>query len=403
MAHSRGAGRQRPIPFICPNPPRLSTLTPELAAIEDSGIFSNYGPVNARFEDRVASTVFESKGDCVTVANATIGLMLAIKQAVGWKPRGRFALMPSFTFAATAHAALWCGLTPLLCDIDPGTWLPDAAAEDALLKQYGSDIAVILPNATFGNCLDLDRYAKLSDAYGIPLVIDAAASMGSLDANDKAFGIDSRFPLVFSLHATKAFATSEGGLIYCADRDLIATLRAMGNFGFGEPRCATMPGLNSKLSETTALLGLTKLKDFEAIAEHRDDLYERYRTLLPDFTFQRMTGNRTAHQFVPVLVPERMAGNVQQATAGLERCGIGSGRYFVPHIAQQPYFQQTCTAADLTVTDMIARRVIALPISDSMTVEDVGHVSDIFRQVCGPRPVSRRAGRSELATVEAGR
>ena len=392
-AQPRGASRHRPIPFIRPNPPKLSTMTAELAAIEDSGTFSNYGPVNSRFEDRIAASVFKSKGACVTVSNATVGLMLAIKQAVGWKPRGRYALMPSFTFAATAHAALWCGLTPLLCDIDPQTWLPDASAEEALLKQYGNEIAVILPNATFGNCLDLARYHRLTAEYGVPLVVDAAASMGSLDAEDKAFGIDSQFPLVFSLHATKAFATSEGGLVYCADRELIATVRSMGNFGFGEPRSATMPGLNSKLNEVTALLGLTKLNDFEAITEHRDDMFQRYRTLLPEFTFQRMTGNRTAHQFVAVLVPEAKAGNVAQVVTALARHGIGSGRYFVPHIAEQPFFQETCVATDLTVTEMISRRIIALPMSDSLTAEDVSHICDVFRQICGPRQTSRRAAR----------
>jgi dTDP-4-amino-4,6-dideoxygalactose transaminase len=393
VTRPRGAGRRGPIPFIRPNPPKLSTLTADLVAIEDSGIFSNYGPVNSRFEERIAASIFKSRDTCVTVANATIGLMLAIKQAVGWKPRGRYALMPSFTFAAAAHAALWCGLTPLLCDIDPETWLPDAAAEDTLLKQYGNEIAVILPNATFGNCLDLARYHRLSAQHGIPLVVDAAASMGSLDADDKAFGIDSRFPLVFSLHATKAFATAEGGLVYCANRELIATLRAMGNFGFGEPRSATLPGLNSKLSEVTALLGLTKLTDFEAIAEHRNDLFEQYRTLLPEFTFQRMTGKRTAHQFVSILVPEARADQVPQVAAALKRQGIGSGRYFVPHIAQQPFFQQTCLAGDLTVTEKIGGRVIALPISDSLTTEGVGHICDVFRQVCAPRPALRRAVR----------
>jgi dTDP-4-amino-4,6-dideoxygalactose transaminase len=399
VTRPRGSGRRGSIPFIRPNPPRLSALAADLTAIEDSGIFSNYGPVNSRFEDRIAASIFESRGTCVTVANATIGLMLAIKQAVGWKPRGRYALMPSFTFAAAAHAALWCGLTPLLCDVDAETWLPDAAAEDALLKQYGNEIAVILPNATFGNCLDLDRYHKLSAKHGIPLVIDAAASMGSLDTNDKPFGIDSQFPLVFSLHATKAFATAEAGLVYCADRKLIETLRAMGNFGFGEPRCATMPGLNSKLSEVNALLALTKLTGFEAIAEHRNDLFEKYQSLLPEFTFQRMTGTRTAHQFVSILVPEARAGHVRQVAAALDRQGIGSGRYFVPHLAQQPFFQQTCVAADLTVTEKISRRVIALPISDSLTAEDVTHICDVFRQVCAPRPALRRSARPVPAVL----
>ena len=389
VRYDTAMGNHKPIPLIRPNPPQLSRLTEELAAIEDSGIFSNYGPVNSRFEDRLIASIFTAGGECVTVANATLGLMLAIKHAVGWRPRGRYALMPSFTFAATAHAALWCGLTPLLCDIDRETWLPDAAAEDALLDRYGDKIAIIVPNATFGNCLDLRRYQLISADRNIPLVVDAAASLGSLDATGDSFGNGSSHPLVFSLHATKTFATAEAGVIYCADREVSQALRTMGNFGFGHPRAATMPGLNTKLSEVAALLGVEKLRDLETIAEHRHGLYEVYRSLLPEFTFQRMTGQRTAHQFVSVLVPERDMDRVPDVAAALGRFGIASGRYFVPHLAEQPFFQQSCVAADLTVTQAISRRIIALPMSDFLTAEDVGHICDVFRQVCGPRDTRR--------------
>ena len=294
--------------------------------------------------------------------------------------------------AATAHAALWCGLTPLLCDIDPETWLPDENAEDELLDRYGDDIAVILPNATFGNCLDLTRYNRLSAAHGIPLVVDAAASLGSLDAYGVSFGMGSPHPLVFSMHATKTFATAEAGLIYSADQQLIASLRVMGNFGFGQPRSATMPGLNTKLSEVSALLGLTKLRELELVANHRHGLYELYCNLLPEFTFQRMTGHRIAHQFVSVLVPEALANRVTEVAAELARQGIGSGRYFVPHLAEQPFFQQSCVAGELPVTDAISRRVIALPMSDFLTTDEVGHVCDVFREICCP-PRTRRFGK----------
>lgn len=387
-----GNGGAKQIPLIRPNPPKLSTLTDALISIEQSGIFSNYGPVNSRFENQVIETIFGASGACVTVSNATLGLMLAIKQAVGWRPKGRYALMPSFTFAATAHAALWCGLTPLLCDIDPETWLPDENAEDELLDRYGDDIAVILPNATFGNCLDLTRYNRLSAAHGIPLVVDAAASLGSLDAYGVSFGMGSPHPLVFSMHATKTFATAEAGLIYSADQQLIASLRVMGNFGFGQPRSATMPGLNTKLSEVSALLGLTKLRELELVANHRHGLYELYCNLLPEFTFQRMTGHRIAHQFVSVLVPEALANRVTEVAAELARQGIGSGRYFVPHLAEQPFFQQSCVAGELPVTDAISRRVIALPMSDFLTTDEVGHVCDVFREICCP-PRTRRFGK----------
>ena len=188
----------RKIPFLRPNPPKLSKLTAELADIEASGIFSNYGPVNARFEQAMQDTIFDGAGACLTVCNATIGLMLAIRHAVAARwgdsyPRDRrFALMPSFTFAATAHAALWCGLTPLFCDIDAETWMLSAAAEDELLRRHRSEIAVVVPYATFGNNLDLERYQRLAAHEGIPVVIDAAASLGTLNERGEAFGAGCR-------------------------------------------------------------------------------------------------------------------------------------------------------------------------------------------------------------------
>ena len=114
------------IPLLRPAPPQLSLAVAELQSLEQSGIFSNFGPVNTRFEQEMLERFFGGEGACMTVCNATIGLMLAIKEAVGEAAPGQFALMPSFTFAAAAHAALWCGLTPLFCDIHPTNWAADS-------------------------------------------------------------------------------------------------------------------------------------------------------------------------------------------------------------------------------------------------------------------------------------
>jgi dTDP-4-amino-4,6-dideoxygalactose transaminase len=374
------------IPFLRPNPPKLSQQSAALAEVEESGIFSNYGPVNTRLEERVSRALFGDEKCCVTVANATLGLMLAIKRAVGWNPRARYALMPSFTFAAAAQAALWCGLTPLFCDVDSETWLPSHAAEDELLAQYGKDIAVIVPNATFGNCLDLARYHAISVKHGIPLVVDGAATLGSLDADGQPFGLGCEHPIVFSMHATKAFATAEGGLVYCANRQIVADIRAMGNFGFGEPRNATMPGLNSKMSEVVALLGLAKLSEYETVARQRQAMFDQYRALLPEFVFQKMTGQRMAHQFVSVLVPQSHSGRVEEVIEVLRQRGIGAARYFVPHLAEQPFFQQTCVAGALPVTENIARGIIALPAYDTLAESEIDEICCAFREACAPQP-----------------
>ncbi len=376
------------IPLIQPNPSRLSELGAELARIEESGVFSNYGPVNTRFEHALTASLFAGTGGCLTVCNATIGLMLAIRHAVdaaardaghpvhraGEAARRRYVIMPSFTFAATAHAALWCGLTPLLCDIDPDTWLPCAASEDALLAQYEGQVAAIVPYATFGNCLDMDRYDRIAREHAVPVVVDAAASLGSLDAQGRGFGTGSRHSVVFSMHATKTFAVAEGGVIYNADPDALAAMRAMGNDGAAGEGGASLPGLSAAMGEVTALQALAKLAEFPSVVAHRTVLADAYARGLPGWTFQRTIGRLQTHQFMPVLLPESWQGTRPAFLAALAQRGVAAATYFSPHLAEQPYFRDTCVAGALGVTDRIAARVVSLPLFDRLTQADVSAV-----------------------------
>lgn len=385
-----------PVPLIRPSPPALSQATARLRTIEDSGVFSNFGPVNTAFEHDMVARLFAGEGACTTVCNATIGLMLAVQQAIGDRPtRPRYALMPSFTFAAAAQAALWCGLVPLFCDIDPTTWTACAAEEERLLARHGSDIAVIMPYATFGYDLDLARYAELTRRTGVPVVVDAAASLGTRSADGRGFGTGFGGLIVYSMHATKSFSTGEGGVIYSADLDAIARLRQMSNFGFGQPRTATMPGLNGKLSEVGALLAHLRLGEYEDILSHRATLMRGYRQALPELTYQPELPGMQAHQFVPGLLPAALAGCRGEIAAALARQGIGSATYFSPHLMQQDYFARHGLGCALPVTDDVAGRVVSLPLFDGMTQLDLIEVTTAMRRemMRATRSLRRRASR----------
>lgn len=372
----------QPISFLRPHPPKLSEHLEQLREIEASGLFSNYGPVNTRLEDAMLSKVFGGQGACVTVCNATIGLMLAILVVTeGRKPARKYALMPSFTFAATAHAAIWCGLTPYFYDIDPDSWTPSGAAETALVEKLGDEVAVIVPYATFGANLDLAHYERLSQTYGVPVVVDAAASLGSVDDAGLGFGAGFSGPLVYSMHATKTFSTLEGGLIYADDQALVARLRTMGNFGFGEPRIATMPGLNSKLNEVCALVALAKLQELPGLVAWRATLAQAYREQLPDWRFQRATGRVQAHQFMPLMPPEGCDISRQDILRGLTEEKIGAASYFSPHLANHPYFHDRCGRDDLAVSDQLSDRILSLPLADEMTIQEVLHVASVLKSI----------------------
>jgi dTDP-4-amino-4,6-dideoxygalactose transaminase len=385
----------QPIPLMRPSPPRLSEATDRLRAIEDSRLFSNFGPVNTKFEQDLLARMFDGSGACTTVCNATLGLMLAIRHATAQcTPDQRYALMPSFTFAATAQAAVWCGLTPLFCDIDPATWAADEAAEEALLRRYHGRIAVVVPYATFGYDIDLARYERLWNRHGVPVVVDAAASLGTVAADGRGFGTGFPGAVVFSMHATKSFSTGEGGVIYSADKKLIADLRTMANFGFGAPRSATMIGLNAKLSEISALQAHLRLQNYDELILNRDVLVGRYRSLLPELTFQAMPPKRQAHQFVPALLPAAIGPRRSELQERLKAHGIGSASYFSPHVAEQPYFAANAKAGPLPVTQQLSDRIISLPLFDGMTLAQVD-------QVCAAVSDELRAMQPVLAPVEA--
>lgn len=369
------------VPFLKPNPPKLSTLSASLEAIEASGVFSNFGPVNTRFERKLCEQMFGGAGSCMTVCNATIGLMLAIREAIHFSGRlkAKYALVPSFTFAATPHAALWCGLTPILYDVEPGTWLPSRSEEERILSQYGDDIGVIVPYATFGNCLDFSHYEALTKASGIPVVVDAAASLGSLDVDGYGFGRGFSGSIVYSMHVTKTFSTSEGGIIYTSDSDRMQRLRTMANFGFAEPRSATMPGLNAKISEIGALIAEAKLAEIEPIVEQRTELYSIYRQELPDLEFQTLIGPRTAHQFVPVLLPESFAERRPYILDKMKSLGVMAASYFSPHVAEQSYFKETCIVEPLLETEKVSAQIVSLPLHDSLSKAEVDFIAETLR------------------------
>ena len=373
-------------PLIAPRPPRLSTLTDGLLRVEASGVFSNNGPEVQAFEREATAQLFDGVGECLAVGNATLGLMLAIRQAVparcgGAMPRaGTLALMPALTFAATAQAALWAGLTPLIGDIEPSRWISDPAQEEALLARHGDRVGVIVPYATFGTDLDLDRYAWLARRYDVGVVVDAAASLGTIDAAGRGFGTGAPFAIVYSMHATKTFAVAEGGLIHCGDADRIATLRAMANFGFAPSgsaatRSATLPGINAKLPEVIALMARAKLTEIDTLCDARAAIDAAYRAALPAFAMQAPAARRQATQFMPVLLPPELTGHRAAIVAALAAEGVGAGQYFSPHIGEQPLFRDVAVIEPTPIADDVAARMLSLPITDAMTPADATEIA----------------------------
>ena len=361
------------IPFLRPALVRSESYQQYLSQIDESHIYSNFGPLNVKFEERVLNEYFHGHGALTTVNNATSGLILAI--ATCMRKGARYALMPSFTFAATPLSAMWCGLTPYFIDVDPQTWCMDPDQVRDTVGKLGDQVAVIVPYAAFGTYTELTPYKELHDA-GIPVVVDAAASFGTTESGQH-FGAGFAGFVVFSFHATKAFGIGEGGLVYSATKINVDQIRQASNFGFDFGRQSHVLGLNAKLSEYTAAIALATLDVFPRKIKVRQAVFARYweefhhrGMFRDDWRLQKAAGS-IAHQFVPAMCPKRYSNT--DVVKKLAEASIEARTYFSPSCHQQPLFRN-CPSSSLTITEEISRSIVSLPLWEEMETEHIRQV-----------------------------
>ncbi|NTU21784.1 DegT/DnrJ/EryC1/StrS family aminotransferase [Brevibacillus sp. HB1.2] len=367
------------IPFLRPNLVNVEKYINLLQEIDQTNIYSNYGPINTKFEQVILSDYFHNRGSVTTVNNATSGLILAISESK--RKNARYAIMPSFTFAATPLAAIWSGLTPYFLEVSPGSWSLDEKLVENALQELGDEVAVVVPYATFGSAIDLTYYNSLQER-GIPVVVDAAASFGTNHINGQ-FGIDFSGSIVFSFHATKAFPVGEGGLVYSSNTELVRKIRMAGNFGFDENRSSISLGLNSKMTEYTAAIGIATLEHFSEKVKIRQEIYKWYKQLAEGKLLSKGWGlqetqGSIAHQFMPMLCPKELRNN--DIVQYLLEKGIQARTYFSPACHQQELFI-SCPKGDLSFSEDIASRIISLPLWEGMKYSDVEYIIESLNKV----------------------
>lgn len=359
------------IPFLKPRVVPKQYYQRYLDEIDALRIYTNNGPLNKRFEKRILQEYFNSEGDVVTVSNATIGLLLAISQL---KRPGKYALMPSFTFPATPLSALWCGLEPYYIDIDQDHWCMDKQILELALEKLGNKVAVVVPYATFGTELDLKYYDSLTQR-GIPVVIDAASSFGTTITEEAVSHFGGA--MVYSFHATKSFGIGEGGVVYSGDREVIQRIRCSTNFGFNEDRVSGQLGLNGKISEYTAAVGLATLDVFPEKVKIRERIGEWYKAVWNKYKLDELgwklqaASGEIGYQFFPLLCPDGQDN--QHYVNKLHASAIQVRTYFSPPCHQQKMFEQH-PRTSLAITENISRRVLSLPVWEDINQEQIDRI-----------------------------
>jgi dTDP-4-amino-4,6-dideoxygalactose transaminase len=283
--------------------------------------------------------------------------------------------VPSFTFAATVNAIVWCGLTPVFADVDPSHWhlRPNAVAE--AIRDRGEHLATVLACSTFGTPpppVVREEWEHLCSTAGIPLLVDSAAGFGAIDESGVALGGQGDAEL-FSFHATKPFAIGEGGAVTTRDEELAERIARLTNFGLDADRVVSGGiGLNAKLSEIQAATGLAMLDRIDDVLHRRRMAAAAARGPLEQvgYTFQHGC-ERSTWQFIPALAPDGATRDRVLALGG--ETGIQIRSYFAPlHTA--PAFDSYPRAGALSTTLDISSRVISLPLSNDQSPEDAERV-----------------------------
>ncbi len=301
----------------------------EIAYVEDavrSGWVSSIGPYIDRFEAGFARWV--GVRHAVAVSNGTVALHLAL-HALGLGP-GDEVIIPDLTFAATAHAVLQTGATPVLADVEADTFCIDPVAVERAL---GPRTRAILPVHLYGHPADMSAIRALAAPRGLDLVEDAAEAHGA-SVGEARVGSLGRVA-AFSLYGNKIITTGEGGVLTTDDDALAARLRFLKDHGMSKERryFHTELAFNYRMTNLSAALGVAQLEQAEEFIEKKRRIMDWYREGLEgvalDLSVER-PGYRSVYWMASAVVRDGSPGKRDQVAAALKAAGVDSRPFFAP-------------------------------------------------------------------------
>jgi len=346
------------IPLMRPLLPTAEALLPYLREIDDARWYSNFGPMVDRFEYRLASVLGLDIENLVCVASGTIGLTTCLRALDA--PVGSYCLMPSWTFTASALAVKWSGMEPYFLDVDEASWMlnPDHVAQS--IPEIDREIGAVMPVSAFGAPVGVEAWDKFRKDTGIPVVIDAAAGF-----DGAAFGAA---PAMISLHATKVFGVGEGALIACRDLALAGRIRALSNFGFAGKRESELVGINAKISEYTAAVGMAALDRWPKTRAAFGVATERYQDAFADVQGIALAPGLARTNLRSTFNVRLVNSPATEFMAVLEAEGIATRQWWGLGCHRMPAFRET-KRMPLPVTEALAASVVGLPFSQDMHTE----------------------------------
>jgi dTDP-4-amino-4,6-dideoxygalactose transaminase len=336
----------------------------------------------------------------VMVQSCTAGLMLVLRAL---ELKGEI-IMPAFTWTATAHAAVWNGLTPVFADVSPDSYTLDLLE---VKKNLSTDTTAIVPVNIFGCPPDYEAFAQLAQETGLHLVYDSAQGLGSrfkMQTGEWCYSGNFGDAEVFSLSPTKVISAIEGGLITTNNRALAEKLRQMRDYGkSADGSDIFWLGLSARVPEINAIVGRNNFEHIDEMITQRRELIACYRNQLrdiPGMKFQAIPANceSTGNYFTIFINSRQAIYSRDEVYERLRSQGIQTKKYFYPALHLQKVYRQWAKAYEgkLPVTEEAANSGLALPLFTHMSRKTVMEVTNAIQDILlAPKVARKRRSKTE--------
>ncbi len=365
---------QKPTYITRPYLPPLEDFLPYLEQIWESRQLTNKGPFHRQFEEKLAE--FLGVNYISLFTNGTLALVTAL-QAL--RITGEVITTP-FSFVATTHSLWWNNIEPVFADIEPETFTLDPYKIEAAITPKTT---AILPVHVYGNPCKVKEIEDIAKRHGLKVLYDAAHTFGARYKGKSicSFGDMS----ILSFHATKVFNTFEGGAIVSHSKEMKEHIDNLKNFGFRGETTVVAPGINAKMNEFQAALGILQLKHVDNIIARRKKVVSLYREklkIIKGITFlDDMPGVKHNYAYFPVLINEKEHGKSRDDVYHfLRQHNIYVRRYFYPLISRFPSYSalETAEPANLLIAEQVAAKVLCLPVFPEVKEDTIEYICNLI-------------------------
>ncbi|HBB03186.1 MAG: DegT protein [Candidatus Peregrinibacteria bacterium GW2011_GWF2_38_29] len=366
---------KNPIYITKPLLPDLKNVNKKLKEIWDSGWLTNFGAQHILLEKKLKK--YLNVQHISLFNNGTNALMIAIKAL---NLTGEVITTP-FTFPATPNSLTWNNITPVFCDIDDKTMNIDA---DKIEKLITPKTSAILAVHVFGTPCDVEKIQKIANKYKLKVIYDAAHAFGT-EINGKGIGNFGDITM-FSFHATKLFHTIEGGALTFNNKNLKEKISLLKNFGIKNEETILLPGINGKMNEVQAGIGLLVLDMMKKAKKTRKFIHETYEKHLKNMNGIRLLENKTniekSYQYFAIRINKKEFGvSRNKVYQQFKEYNIFTRKYFHPLCSEYQHYKhlQSNKNTNLPIAQKIGKEILCMPMHEGLSKKDIENICSILK------------------------